>query len=142
MRFRLLSVLSLVGTAAAIVAGQSPSRASSLTVHEWGTFTSIAGEDGRAVSWLPQAGPTDLPCFVERSSFNIKGSLRGTVRMETPVLYFYSADDVTVNVGVRFRQGAITEWYPRAVVGMPAGANLEGTIAAAFSGMAPPPACR
>ena len=29
-----------------------------LTVHEWGTFTSIAGEDGRAVEWLPFGGPT------------------------------------------------------------------------------------
>ena len=26
-----------------------------LTVHEWGTFTSIAGKDGRAAEWLPLA---------------------------------------------------------------------------------------
>ena len=36
--------------------------------------------DGRAVEWTPQAGPSDLPCFVVRSRFNIKGALRGTVR--------------------------------------------------------------
>jgi hypothetical protein len=36
--------------------------------------------------------------------------------METPVLYFYAPDEMTVNVNVRFRQGAITEWYPRAAV--------------------------
>ena len=36
-----------------------------LTVHEWGTFTSVAGRDGKAVQWLPLAGPNDLPCFVE-----------------------------------------------------------------------------
>jgi len=26
---------------------------SDLTAHEWGTFTAIAGKDGRAVEWLP-----------------------------------------------------------------------------------------
>jgi len=43
-----------------------------LIVHEWGTFTSIAGADGTAVEWLPLAGPADLPCFVETSRFNVK----------------------------------------------------------------------
>ena len=33
-----------------------------LTVHEWGTFTSVAGAGGRAIEWLPLGGPTDLPC--------------------------------------------------------------------------------
>lgn len=88
----------------------------SLTVHEWGTFTSIAGADGRAVEWLPQAGPTDVPCFVERNRFTIKGGLSGTVRMETPVLYFYASRETVVNVTVRFQSGVITEWFPRAVV--------------------------
>src|SRR4030095_12003659 len=37
----------------------------SLTVHEWGTFTSVAGRDGKAAQWLPLAGPNDLPCFVD-----------------------------------------------------------------------------
>ena len=103
-----------------------------LTVHEWGTFTSIAGADGTAVEWLPQAGPTDLPCFVERNRFNIKGSLSGTVRMETPVLYFYAGRETTVNVRVRFREGAITEWFPQGVVTPGVGGvfpNAESTIA-------------
>ena len=56
-----------------------------MRLHEWGTFTSIAGADGMAVEWLPQAGPTDLPCFVERNRCNGKFS-PATVRMETPVL--------------------------------------------------------
>jgi hypothetical protein len=91
-----------------------------LTVHEWGTFTSIAGADGRAVQWSPLDGPEDLPRFVERFRFNLKGSLPGTVRMETPVLYFYAAAEMSVDVRVRFLRGAITEWYPRAAVS-PAG---------------------
>lgn len=86
------------------------------TVHEWGTFTSIAGEDGMAVEWRPQAGPDDLPCFVDRLRFSVKGLIPGTVRMETPVLYFYAPRDLTVSVTVRFRQGVVTEWFPKAAV--------------------------
>jgi hypothetical protein len=101
--------------AVATLSGHPIDRAG-LIVHEWGTFTSIAGDDGRAVEWLPMDGPTDLPCFVDRFRFNLKGSLSGTVRMETPVVYFYSAQETTVNVKVQFRQGAVTEWFPNAAV--------------------------
>jgi len=87
-----------------------------LTVHEWGTFTSIADADGRAVEWRPLSGPQDLPCFVDRIRYTNKGLLAGTIRMETPVLYFYAPQPATVDVRVRFRQGLITEWYPRAEV--------------------------
>jgi len=86
-----------------------------LTVHEWGTFTSIAGPDGESMDWLPLTGSTDLPSFVEHfREVAFKGGLRGTVRMETPVLYFYSARETTVSVNVSFAKGLITEWYPRA----------------------------
>jgi hypothetical protein len=34
--------------------------------------------------------------------------------METPVLYFYSTHDATVDVSVSFFRGLITEWYPHA----------------------------
>jgi hypothetical protein len=37
-----------------------------------------------------------------------------TVRMETPVLYFYSPRKTTVSVGVDSPKGLITEWYPNA----------------------------
>jgi hypothetical protein len=87
---------------------------SGLTAHEWGTFTSIAGTDGQAVEWSPLSGPTDLPGFVEHfRNAGFKLGLRGTVRMETPVLYFYSPREQTVSVHVGFRNGVITEWYPR-----------------------------
>ena len=86
----------------------------SLTAHEWGTFTSIAGEDGRAVEWMPLAGPQDLPCFVDRLRYGTKPNLYGTVRMETPVIYFYAPQETAVDVHVRFRDGLVTEWYPRA----------------------------
>jgi hypothetical protein len=86
-----------------------------LTAHEWGTFTAVAGTDGRAMEWTQLSGPTDLPGFVEHiADANFKPGLRGTIRMETPVLYFYSPRDVTVSVHVAFSKGVITEWYPHA----------------------------
>src|SRR5262245_15938895 len=88
-----------------------------LIVHEWGTFTSIAGADGRAVEWLPLQAPSDVPCFVDRVRFNVKGWLPATIRMETPVLYFYTSQAMRVSVNIRFRQGLVTEWFPKAAVG-------------------------
>jgi hypothetical protein len=86
-----------------------------LTVHEWGTFTAVAGKDGSAIEWVPLTGSTDLPGFVEHfSDINYKVGLRGTIRMETPVLYFYSPRDVWVSVQVSFSKGVFTEWYPHA----------------------------
>src|SRR5262245_66036372 len=94
-----------------------------LIVHEWGTFTSLAGPDGRPVEWAPFDGPSELPGFVtilNPTSLKVgpKGflpSLKATVRMETPVIYFYGREQ-TVSVKIRFPHGLITEWYPRANV--------------------------
>jgi len=100
---------------------------SDLTVHEWGTFTAIAGKDGRAMEWAtlgsPRFGPSaDLPRFVEHiGNASFKAGLRGTIRMETPVLYFYSPRDVTVSVKAAFSRGLITEWYPHAASVQPNG---------------------
>lgn len=114
-RFGLLLAVATAATfsAAPVSSGSSDS---DLVVHEWGTFTSVAGDDGQALEWQPQAGVSDLPCFVDRLPFTSKGQLSGTVRMETPVLYFYARDRVTVDVRVRFPLGLVTEWFPRAAV--------------------------
>ena len=94
---------------------QAPPADPALTAHEWGTFTSIAGRDGHAAEWLPLTGSTDLPKFIEHlQTPDFKGGLRGTVRMETPVLYFYANHATTLSVHVSFSQGLITEWYPQA----------------------------
>src|SRR5437870_8014867 len=46
-------------------AGQKrPPGENRLVVHEWGTFTSIAGKDGIALEWRPLNGLSDLPKFV------------------------------------------------------------------------------
>jgi hypothetical protein len=128
MRNRVLPALLL--SAAALTAAASAQVPSGLlTVHEWGTFTSIADADGTAVQWLPLAQQTDLPCFVERSPGNpaIKLATAGTVRMETPVVYFYSPRAVEASVHVSFPQGLITEWYPHATVPQPR-SNVAGEI--------------
>ena len=95
--------------------------ASGLIVHEWGTFTSIAGKDGVALEWRPLNGASDLPKFIhtiqnqdEGLRHGPKANLTAVVRMETPVLYFYSASETDVSVKVDFPKGKITEWYPQA----------------------------
>jgi hypothetical protein len=118
----LAASVTLVGAAAR----QAP--APPFIVHEWGTFTSVAGADGQAAPWSPLGGPTDLPCFVERNPLQSKGP--GTVRMETPVLYFYASQALEASVHVRFPQGYLTEWYPHASVGASAGRTaMSDTIA-------------
>lgn len=96
-----------------------------LVVHEWGTFTSIAGKNGFALDWRPLNGATDLPQFVYNETGN--AGFRGTfhdggkgmlvpVRMETPVIYFYTKKEQEISVKVDFPKGKITEWYPQAGV--------------------------
>jgi hypothetical protein len=108
------------------------------TAHEWGTFTSVAGIDGQAVDWTPYDGSTDLPSFVDHlGDRNLKGGLRGKIRMETPVLYFYTPQAMRVSVQVRFSQGLVTEWYPSATKVEPAATpgsrffdtHMDGSIA-------------
>jgi hypothetical protein len=112
-----LSVLALlVSSAAGLIADDIHSAASSgLTVHEWGTFTSVAGEDGSAIEWDALGCKTDLPGFVNDYGYRgFKVGLLGTVRMETPVIYFYSARELDAHVKVSFPRGLITEWFPGA----------------------------
>ena len=133
-----LTVLVIAAFAAvAVTATTNDEKPSSLAVHEWGTFTSVAGPDGKPLPWLPLGGPSDLPCFVEYyenrlgKSFNpiagvpldynqARAQLRGSIRMETPVLYFYTPKREAVRVTVKFPQGFVTEWFPKAAVGQKA----------------------
>jgi hypothetical protein len=55
---------------------------------------------------------SDLPRFVNQDG-GPKSTIVGTVRMETPVIYFYAPSRQTVSVDVGFPGGTITEWYPR-----------------------------
>src|SRR5436190_1203994 len=71
-----------------------------LVVHEWGTFTSIAGKYGVSLEWRPLNGASDLPSFVydvgglaggtglRHAERCVKCNYEALVRMETPVIYF------------------------------------------------------
>src|SRR5689334_17739028 len=87
-----------------------------LVAHEWGTFTSVADENGNPAKWLALGGPSALPCFVHKSPGFIKESMYAAVRMETPVIYFYTPRKTALSIDVLFRDGRITEWYPQASV--------------------------
>lgn len=114
MTARLLLVLA--STAVILSAAEvQPDQPSNLTVHEWGTFTSVAAEDGSAIDWDALGGKDDLPKFVNSFGYRcFKWRVTGTVRMETPVVYFYSPRALEADVKVSFPQGLITEWYPQA----------------------------
>ena len=94
--------------------------------HEWGTFTSVQGADGVLIEWNPLE-TKKLPKFVydwskpgldRRPAGGLDRGLKSRFltlqRMETPVIYFYSDTERTIDVTVRFPQGLITEWYPQA----------------------------
>src|SRR5215472_12406390 len=124
--FAAAACIALLATSRA--AAQVPSEEPGVIAHEWGTFTSIAGTNGEAIDWLPLTASVDSPGFVHRdllplpglpgfvyhSKKHLKFGLRGTIRMETPVLYFYTSRDLTLSVHVSFTKGLITEWYPSA----------------------------
>lgn len=124
-------ILATLGLCFFLAAGSSQEQQkmdTGLTAHEWGTFTSIAGAHGEAVVWQPQLEKDDLPSFVEHMRNNrFKGGLSGTVRMETPVLYFYVTHPTTVSVEVNFSDGMLTEWYPHATSNVSA-KQLESPI--------------
>ncbi|MCW1887391.1 hypothetical protein OKA04_21820 [Luteolibacter flavescens] len=113
--------------------------ASAYTLHEWGTFTTVAGSDGVLLTGLERE-EAPLPTFtyshygLENGNLRVapdeivkehgrmpilsmmKGMdrpLRGvTVKMETPVIYFHSDKAFDVSVKVGFNGGTISQWYP------------------------------
>jgi hypothetical protein len=118
--------LGLFAMSVTMALGQTDKNA--LVAHEWGTFTSVQGADGVALEWKPLE-TSRLPKFVYNwknpglgragkkatsLSYLTKESISTLQRMETPVIYFYSDREQTVDVTVRFPQGLITEWYPQA----------------------------
>jgi hypothetical protein len=103
-----------------LAAVEASKEQTNLITHECGTFTSVAREDGSPAGWAPLSGASDLPCFVTNlGPPRFKERASGLVRMERPVLYFYSPQPTTLSVRVGFPQGWITEWYPRATSVLP-----------------------
>jgi hypothetical protein len=94
-----------------------------IIVHEWGTLTSVIDETGAAMAWRPLSAPSDLPGFIygigadgrrpgARNNPQLKLDLTAKIRMETPVVYFYTDRETSASLRVEFPQGYVTEWYP------------------------------
>jgi hypothetical protein len=119
---------------AVVVLLAAPALADETVVHEWGTFTSVAGADGNSEVWQALDGPAELPCFVHRlANPGLKWD-PSMVRMETPVLYFYSPQKTRVAVHVSFQQGQFTEWYPMARISSSGATRLDWDEVAIDSG--------
>jgi len=101
---------------------------SAYTLHEWGTFTTVAGSDGVLLEGLERE-EAPLPLFtyshygLENGNIPrlngrpMKGMSRRPlagvkVKMETPVIYFHSDKAFDVSVKVGFAGGTISQWYP------------------------------
>jgi hypothetical protein len=102
-----------------------------LIVHEWGTFTCLQDEDGKAIGGI-NTDDEPVPSFVydaapgllfpaEEPPPTAKGGVRRchsqvTMRLETPVVYFYPAEgfEKRLNVRASFKGGWLTQYFPRA----------------------------
>src|SRR5579862_9845000 len=113
----------------------SPNRWS---IHEWGTFTALQGENGTPIGWI-NTEDEPVPPFCHRLSRCLlvpiddlapafhKDAPRAhpavILRLETPVVYFHPPPSaklpVKATLRVDFRGGWLTEYYPDAKVGAP-----------------------
>lgn len=132
--------LFLAAAGAASLAALSPARAARRSdrflAHEWGTFTTLQDEDGKELHGI-NIDDEPVPGFVHNLNpfllskpllssrhweYRQKAAPRHhplvTMRLETPVIYFYppegTLEPLTVDVFVRFQGGWLTEFYPRA----------------------------
>ena len=106
-------------------------RAENYTLHEWGTFTTVSGSDGSLLPGLEKEEEA-LPRSVYSldNFYHVLGAPVGskgffldrplenvTVKMETPVIYFYTDHGFKASVKVDFHGGSISQWYPQRTSG-------------------------
>jgi hypothetical protein len=114
----------------------NPGATANYAVHEWGTFTSVQGANGTLLPWH-SLQVSELPKFVydwtkpglNRRSMAMfsKVTLETLQRMETPVVYFYANQPMSVDLDVAFPKGSLTEWYPQATqIGPSLAADTNG----------------
>jgi hypothetical protein len=127
-------VRDLIFASLLVLASATASAAGRLVVHEWGTITTIHDAKGTPQGGLNRIDESEvLPDFVHRyepetTRFDPKlklgklprvpGRPDVTLRLETPVIYFYPPPnekfDRSIDLRVRFRGGVINEFYPSA----------------------------
>jgi hypothetical protein len=114
-------VMRAAVAALALLSASAQAAPSGLEVHEWGTFTTLNSSAGNPLAGL-YVDASRLPDFVHGLPYFNYDAAKGwasldklrnvTVKMETPVLYFYSQKEMAVDVKVRFQGGTISQWYP------------------------------
>jgi len=111
---RSIRIFTLVLVAAAAIASTAlAGDKKEFVIHEWGTFSTFSGSDGAYLKFYPD--DRGLPPFVYNRHRDVKGGLPDAfVSLETPVMYFYSDRERTVNVQADFPKGMMTDWYPQA----------------------------
>jgi hypothetical protein len=122
---------SMILGALAVSTGALCAEDPKLEVHEWGTFTVLSGSDGAALQWYQPGQDLDiLPEFVGGGFGALsKGAhISSYVRMETPVLYFYTEKKMSVIAEVSFAGGRITDWFPAPNVPTGASHVWEGEL--------------
>jgi hypothetical protein len=126
---------------AGVVDDVQPPVTSGLVVHEWGTFTSVNGSDGKLLEGLHHEEEA-LPAFVHSRAAASLGSVTNvpmnkglegmpsgvTQKLETPVIYFYG-DAPQAHVRVDFPRGVVSEWFPEASAFGPAISRAATSIA-------------
>lgn len=115
-----------------------------LIVHEWGTMTTMHAADGRAQGHMNLLDHEDaLPPFVHHFEPRQEGAvwfapfIKGartsgradvTMRLETPVIYFYDRAGTVAarpfDVRVRMRGGLLNDFYPQATATLTRKAGL------------------
>ena len=101
--------------------------ADNFVMHEWGTFTTVSASDGSLLPGLEKEEES-LPRSVYSldNFYQVVGAPVGskgfmldrplenvTVKMETPVIYFYTDHAFKASVKVDFHGGSISQWYPQ-----------------------------
>jgi hypothetical protein len=143
---------TLIFLAAIALSGVARAASPTLVVHEWGTFTSFQDSAGVTISGI-NVDDEPVPNFVHRLREVPIFTTRAlpalwsqgapschpdvTLRLETPVLYFYPqaafAASQTIEVRASFAGGWLTEFYPLADAdntGFPG--NLESSTTGAL----------
>lgn len=148
---RLLVASALLGaTALVLLAAAVPRSSETLVVHEWGTFTSFQDPDGATIAGI-NVDDEPVPSFVHRlnglpiltaGSYPAAWSQGAprchpgvTLRLETPVLYFYPhsafRSEQLIEVEASFPSGWLTEFFPFAAADVP---GFPDTLNAATRG--------
>lgn len=120
----------LAGVISLCIASSALARPDPIAVHEWGTFTALQDETGRAIGGINE-DVEPLPPFVHdvakpTSLIFSKGLPLDdaiTMRLETPVVYFHlppGSEPQKLDFAVEFRGGLLSQFYPVAMTNVPA----------------------